>query len=89
MESRFGRVPLFPSPLPISRDEQTGSVRNKAHILLVEDNPADVNLVREAMDEYGVDCELSVITDGAEAVAFMDHIDATSGRLSKPRLCSI
>ena len=51
--------PLFSSPLPTSRDEQTGSVRNKAYILLVEDNPADVNLVREAManTEWIVSCQ--------------------------------
>jgi chemotaxis family two-component system response regulator Rcp1 len=85
LEAVFGcnpgsdKDPLFSSPLPTSRDEQTGNIRNKAHILLVEDNPADVNLVREAIGEHGVDCELSVITDGAEAIAFMDHIDATSG----------
>jgi two-component system, chemotaxis family, response regulator Rcp1 len=70
--------PPFSSLFPSSRDDQRGDVREKPHIVLVEDNPADVNLVREAIDEHGVDCELSVITDGAKAIAFMDHLDATS-----------
>lgn len=44
----------------------------------MEDNPADAHLVRAAIAEHGVDCELSVLTDGAKAIAFMDHVDATS-----------
>jgi two-component system, chemotaxis family, response regulator Rcp1 len=35
-------------------------------ILLGEDNPADVYLVREALREHGVDCALRVASDGAE-----------------------
>jgi two-component system, chemotaxis family, response regulator Rcp1 len=35
-------------------------------ILLVEDNPADVYLVREALREYGVDCGIRIASDGGE-----------------------
>src|SRR5579871_2809830 len=35
-------------------------------ILLAEDNPADVYLVKEALRENGVECPLRVVTDGAE-----------------------
>jgi len=35
-------------------------------ILLVEDNPADVYLVREALREYGVNCAMRVASDGEE-----------------------
>lgn len=38
----------------------------KLDILLGEDNPADVYLVREALREHGVDCALRVASDGAE-----------------------
>jgi CheY-like chemotaxis protein len=43
----------------------------KAHILLLEDNPADVQLLRRALQSAGLDCHLAVIEDGAEALAFM------------------
>jgi CheY-like chemotaxis protein len=40
-------------------------------ILLVEDNPADVRLTREALKEAKVVNRLSVVTDGEEAMAFL------------------
>ena len=43
----------------------------KARILLMEDNPADVELLRRAFRSADLDCELSVIEDGAEALAFV------------------
>jgi CheY-like chemotaxis protein len=38
-------------------------------ILLVEDNPADVALIREALSEIGSPVRLMVAKDGAEAIA--------------------
>lgn len=46
-----------------------------AAILLVEDNPADVLLVQEALAENDVQSELFVATDGEEALKFLDQID--------------
>src|SRR6185437_9039352 len=39
-----------------------------ASIVLVEDNPADAGLVREALEEHDIECELIVISDGELAV---------------------
>ena len=51
-----------------------------ADILLVEDNPGDVRLTEEALDEGKVDVNLSVVRDGEEALEFLhrrgDHADA-------------
>jgi len=47
-------------------------------IVLAEDNPADVGLVREALREYHVDCDLHVIPDGQEVLAFIDRLEADS-----------
>jgi CheY-like chemotaxis protein len=44
-------------------------------ILLVEDNPADVGLVRRALEEHGVEGELVVITDGETAIEFIQAIN--------------
>jgi CheY-like chemotaxis protein len=43
----------------------------KPHILLVEDNLGDVFLFREALKAAGVDYEITVISDGAEALNFV------------------
>lgn len=40
-------------------------------ILLVEDNPADVRLATEALKEGGVESDLSVVTDGMDAINFL------------------
>jgi CheY-like chemotaxis protein len=45
-------------------------------ILLAEDNPEDAELVRMALKEQRVDCTLRVIRDGAEAITFLDSLDA-------------
>ncbi len=39
-------------------------------ILLVEDNPGDIYLLRQALKGAGLNFELTVIEDGAEALAF-------------------
>ena len=40
------------------------------HILLVEDNPADIYLFREALKAAGLNFELTVIENGADGLAF-------------------
>ena len=45
-------------------------------IILAEDNPGDVTVVRMALRDAGVNCELRVLHDGAQAIAFLDAIDA-------------
>jgi CheY-like chemotaxis protein len=43
----------------------------RPEILLVEDNPGDVRLVREALAESGGSSRLHTVGDGAEALAFV------------------
>lgn len=45
-------------------------------VLLVEDNAADVFLVREAIREQDMPFELHVVADGEKAVRFFDQLDA-------------
>jgi len=49
------------------------------HILLVEDNPADVFLLREAMTRAGLEFNLLVIEDGAEAMEFIQQMEDKPG----------
>jgi two-component system response regulator len=44
-------------------------------ILLVEDNPDDVELTRIAMDDAGITTDLSVVVDGHEALKFLRRED--------------
>jgi CheY-like chemotaxis protein len=37
----------------------------------VEDNPGDVELLKLALRDVGVECDLTVIEDGGEAIAFI------------------
>lgn len=43
--------------------------------MLVEDNPGDVLLIRECLDEHEVACELFVASDGERAIDFIDGFD--------------
>ena len=43
----------------------------KPRVLLVEDNRADANLIEEAMAEANLDCEVSIMRNGAQAIEFI------------------
>ena len=40
-------------------------------VLLVEDDPGDVLMTREAFAEHGADSRLAVVSDGVEALAYL------------------
>ena len=50
-------------------------------VLLAEDNPGDVYLVREALREHGLDVDLQVFDDGEKVFAL---IELTAGDPSRP-----
>lgn len=41
-------------------------------ILLVEDNPGDVRLTKEALHEGRINCKLNVVTDGVQALDYLN-----------------
>jgi two-component system, chemotaxis family, response regulator Rcp1 len=43
---------------------------------LIEDNNADVGLVREALEEHNVEADILVISDGECAIRYIDDLDA-------------
>jgi CheY-like chemotaxis protein len=47
------------------------SSREPIEILLAEDDPADIQLVQEALQEGGVPHHLTVVRDGVEALAYL------------------
>ena len=48
------------------------------HILLLEDDPADVFLFREALKELPIPCHLSVLMDIREVVAFVAQVGSAA-----------
>jgi CheY-like chemotaxis protein len=56
------------------------------NILLVEDEPADANLVRLALKENKVYCRLHHVFDGVEALAFLRHEGAENADVPRPDL---
>jgi len=59
--------------------------RLRFHIVLVEDAEPDVLLVREALEQSGLDFELQVFDDGEQGVDFIDSMDRDSS-LHRPHL---
>jgi two-component system response regulator len=57
-----------------------------ARILVIEDNQADVFLLRHAFDEHGEDYQLEVLRDGAEAIEFVGQQRTLT---SDPNPCAI
>ncbi|HEX4276608.1 MAG TPA: response regulator [Bryobacteraceae bacterium] len=51
----------------------------RAHVLVVEDNPADVELLRYALSSAEVQCDLMVIDNGGDALAFFQQRGKYSG----------
>ena len=58
----------------------------KARIFVVEDNPGDVTLLKMALEDAEVDCELTVMGDGGEALAYVSSWGPEIAGL-RPILC--
>ena len=73
VESTPGDGSTFSFTIPDAGDTlMTGPLATRAEpieILLVEDSPSDVDLTREALEDTKVHNNLSVVTDGVEALA--------------------
>ncbi len=48
----------------------------QVRILLIEDNPADVFLIKEALRTHGIEYDLNWIADGEEAVEQVDKVQS-------------
>ena len=51
-------------------------------VLLAEDNPSDVYLIREALREHDVDCNLRVASDGKDALSIIAGAVSGAGAIS-------
>jgi len=65
--------------------ESIGTDAHAIEVLLVEDSPGDVRLTREAFKDAKVHINLHVASDGAEAMAFLNH-DGGYANVPRPDL---
>ncbi len=61
-------------------------IANPFDILLVEDEPADANLVKLALKESRIFCHLHHVLDGVDAMAFLNREGAENADVPKPDL---
>jgi two-component system, chemotaxis family, response regulator Rcp1 len=52
-------------------EEHKWTMNHEPEVLLVDDNPADITLVQEAMAKGGHQCHTHSVGDGEEALAFL------------------
>ncbi len=69
------------SSLPFRPEIEGGFVNDSEApwILVIEDNPGDVDLIREALKDHGVEAPVLALHDGAQACDLFDEMDAFRG----------
>jgi two-component system response regulator len=61
-------------------------MKETIEIILVEDNPADVEMTLDALKERNLANKVHVLRDGAEALAYiMDNVDCRPGKTDERR----
>jgi two-component system, response regulator len=60
--------------------------KEKVEIVLIEDNPADVELTLNALNQRNLANNVKVLTDGEEALDYLFNVCASSGRAGCPLL---
>lgn len=60
--------------------EEVSWPQDAAEILLVEDNDADAELALHALNQSGVSCNITHVTDGAHALEYISSSRAMAGR---------
>ncbi len=52
------------------KENVRAEMTHKPKLIIIEDNVPDVSLVKEALRQEGVDCDLTTIEDGEQAISF-------------------
>ena len=65
--------------------QRTPQIERPYHILLVEDNPGDVELTKEVIEESGHEASVVVVGDGEPAMMYL-HQEGEYARAPRPDL---
>lgn len=68
------------------KEEFAVSLAPDDHIILAEDNLADIFLVKESFRQHNIDCALSIVSDGEDAMRVIDQFDNDA---DAPRVAAI
>src|SRR5450631_3000232 len=71
--------PPFFSPSPKEQPRRLRTEVQNLSICLVEDNPGDVALIREALTEHDVRADLVLFEDGERAFGYFQELDQNEG----------
>lgn len=66
-------------PEPKSQNLSAPNSR-RIHLMLIEDNPGDVFLTRDIIDQMRLNCDLTVVEDGEEAVQMLRRAERGTGK---------
>ncbi|HWE49945.1 MAG TPA: response regulator [Bryobacteraceae bacterium] len=58
------------APYPLKK-EPNGTIVKETSLLIIDDNPGEVALLRRAVERAGVRCQVTVIENGSDALAFI------------------
>lgn len=53
---------------------------------MIEDNPTDVFLIKEALRVHSINAQLQILEDGEEAINLIERLDSSSSDISCPDL---
>jgi two-component system, chemotaxis family, response regulator Rcp1 len=70
-----GSSPVLSLPREALGFKMAPAMKRKVRILLAEDNPGDVFLVKRALDFYRINYELSLATNGEEAISLVHRAE--------------
>ena len=73
--SGSNRNPAGDRPLSSPSQPDPAPEKKRRHILVVEDNRADVFLIREAVEGAHLDLDLHVVHDGDKAIRFLEEAE--------------
>lgn len=79
MNPQKGTGRHFISASPAHASDNEGGLQRPIEILLVEDNPADVRMMQEALFLAEIQHHLTVVTDGEEALRYLNRQSQNTG----------
>jgi CheY-like chemotaxis protein len=74
----LGEEPHVPSRVPDPEEESNRACR-KRRVLLVEDNPTDLYVIREVVERSGLSVDLVIARDGQQALTYFSELDQEGG----------
>src|SRR5258706_219376 len=73
----------------MAKQASSANREKPARIILIEDNPTDVFMLRHGLDQQGDEYDLEVLQDGEQAMRFVQDERASMAEPERPEPCVI